>query len=141
MNNEVVLSFGSNVDESYVAAALSWIGHVLEDMRCSSIYKTPAVHGGPRDYSNAVVSGYSRYGFDTLNAMFKDYEYSQGRDAAARDRGIVAIDIDIVVWNDEVVRAWDYRQTFFKTGFSELAGAVVERQSDCQIDKVGYPHR
>jgi 2-amino-4-hydroxy-6-hydroxymethyldihydropteridine diphosphokinase len=126
MSSEVVISVGSNVNYGNVAKACGWLTTVLENAYCSRLYETPAVNGKGRPYVNAVISGYINSDLDQFNMILKEYEISAGRDDSCRKAGIVPIDIDIVVFKGEVIREWDYRQTFFKIGYSELAGSVVK---------------
>lgn len=123
--NRVVLSIGSNCGYEGVEKGLVWLSETLDDFCASSLYETPAVHGGTRNYINAVISGRTADDMSRFNALLKEYEVSAGRDERCRSLGIVPVDIDIVVFNGEVVREWDFRQNFFKIGYSELAGAPV----------------
>lgn len=82
---------------------------------------TPAVgnpNGSP--YHNAVIVGETIMELKDLNARFKEYELLLGRTEMARKADIVPIDIDIVIFNDSVIRNWDYRQNFFLTGYSQI---------------------
>ena len=125
MVSEVVLSVGSNCGSDNVRAACEWLEKMLDGPELSGLYQTPAVNGGTRDYVNAVVSGTTDMTLDSLNARLKEYELSCGRDENSRRSGIVTVDIDIVVFAGKVIREWDFRQTFFRIGYSELFSPVV----------------
>lgn len=127
MFSEVVISIGSNCGYDNVSAACGWLLSILDSAESSCLYETPAVNGGSHRYVNAVVKGKTDMGFDRLNEMFKQYEVSAGRDEACREKGIVPVDIDIVLFSGKVIREWDFRQTFFKIGYSEFSGSVIER--------------
>lgn len=118
----VVISLGSNCGprEENVQAATKYLGTLLTDMRASSIYETPEIHGLPRLYMNAVVVGNFSGDPDSLHEMCKIYEKENGRDEAARERGDVPIDLDIVMWNDEIIRPRDFSMEFFKIGYRQL---------------------
>lgn len=120
--NEVVLSIGSNVTPRYerVVDALSKLKGILEDCMASDIYETPEIHGIGRPYMNAVMTGTTNMSLDDLHQRTKQLELQAGRDAEARMRGEVYVDIDIVIWNREVIRPNDFRQTFFKIGAESL---------------------
>lgn len=118
----VVVSVGSNCGDraENVRGALEWLSAHIMDTRCSDIYETPEIHGKGSPYMNAVLVGSTPQDIAELNASFKKYELSQGRDADARAAGMVPIDVDIVVWNGEVIRPGDYAATFFKLGYGQL---------------------
>ncbi len=121
----VVLSVGSNCGCENVRVACEWLEKMLDRPVVSGLYQTPAVNGGIRDYVNAVVSGLTDMTSDSLNACLKEYELLCGRDESCRRSGIVPVDIDIVIFDGKVIREWDFRQTFFTIGYSELFSPVV----------------
>ena len=123
----VILSLGSNISSDYVTAAIEWLADVVSDMSVSSVYRTPAVKVGSRPYANAVAAGIIDMAPEMFNMALKRYEEQSGRNKEARLRGDVPIDIDIVVCDGIVVREWDFRQNFFKIGYSELQGSPVEK--------------
>lgn len=120
--SKVVLSIGSNYSdrEKNVAEALAWLGSILEGMKRSSIYETPDVAGHSANYFNAVAMGETSLSIEALDLSLKDYELRQGRDAEARRKGHVPVDIDIVIWNGEIKRPRDFRHDFFRIGFREI---------------------
>ncbi len=119
---EAVLSVGSNTPERArnVALALDWLKDLLDECSISSIYTTPDCCGGPTQYDNAVVRGLTSRSREDLEKEAKRYESEQGRDARARAAGIVPIDIDVVVYDREIVRPKDFSSGFFRIGYDEL---------------------
>lgn len=126
MSFHYILSVGSNCGFANVSRAVTWLAGQLSDFRASSLYDTPAANGGSGAYVNAVVEGTTGMDRESFNGLLKNYETDCGRDASCRSLGIVPIDIDIVICDGDVVREWDYRQNFFRIGYSELAGTLVE---------------
>lgn len=119
---EVILSVGSNCGDrqSQVADGTSWLQELLENSKQSSIYSTGDCHGGMRDYFNAVVKGVTSLSIEELDSHCKDYELSHGRTPEARSIGDVPIDIDVVVYDNEIVRPNDFRREFFQIGYQQL---------------------
>lgn len=95
----------------------------MRHTRFSAVYNTTAVNHHDHDYLNAVVLAETTKGLEQTTDMFKRYEATAGRTAATKVRGIVAIDIDIVVWNGETLRRSDFHQTYFQLGWQELSSA------------------
>lgn len=120
MSSRVTLCLGSNCSSRLVEEAIEWLGTVLTDVRSSGLYSTPPLKGNGDSYFNAVVTGSTSNSLDECNATFKTYERECGRDERCREKGIVPIDIDIVIWNDKVIRERDYIQNYFRIGYTRL---------------------
>lgn len=120
MVSKLVLSIGSNCNSSFVESAVDWLKDQLADFESSPFYETPSAKGDGKPYVNAVVSGNTTSDFEKFNSLLKEYEKASGRDSSCRESGLVPIDIDIVIWNDQILRPWDYRQTFFKIGYMAI---------------------
>ncbi|MDE7159952.1 MAG: 2-amino-4-hydroxy-6-hydroxymethyldihydropteridine diphosphokinase [Muribaculaceae bacterium] len=120
--HRVTLGVGCNCGDRHSAMtlAMEWLCTLLTGARCSAIYETEPVGGGTRNYLNAVVTGETLLSDTELNTLLKEYEYAHGRDAEARRRGDVWIDIDLVMSADNLLRPFDFSQDFFLQGYSEL---------------------
>ena len=126
MSHNVVLSLGSNYGDrrANVLSAVEWAKVILDFCRVSSVYETEEIHGKGSPYYNCLIGGTVDVSYENLIESTKRYELDNGRDRMARMAGYVPIDIDIVVWDGEVVRPSDYSQNFFKKGYSEIAGSL-----------------
>lgn len=121
--NAVIISIGSNTAEknNNVLKALNWFEGISDSFVSSGIYETPEVHGRGESYMNAVGRGYVSCNFETLLNLCKRYELLFGRTDEMRLLGKVPIDIDIVVWNDDIIRPLDFNREFFQIGYSEIS--------------------
>lgn len=119
---EATFCIGSNCGnrEANVGNALKWISGILKDGLHSPIYATPDCLGGQREYMNAVAIGKTKLLPDELERICKEYEISCGRDAAARASGDVAVDVDLVIYGNDILREKDYRCEFFMKGYRYL---------------------
>lgn len=120
--NTAVLSVASNLPQAHekVLECLNRLNQVLTGLRCSAIYHTPALKQANTLYFNAVAQGITPLDLEQLNALLKSHEEACGRNSEARARHEVPIDIDIVMWNGNVVKEKDYQQSFFQIGWQEL---------------------
>ena len=50
----------------------------------------------------------------------KKWEKQCGRDEEAKKHGIVPIDLDIVIWNDTVLRPKELSRDYFITGYRQI---------------------
>ena len=120
----VVLGLGSNCGDRYMSlkSAYRRLLDILDCPVCSSMYETPAVgEHAVGSYINAVVCGVTNLPSERLDSILKNLERAAGRDENARKRGEVPLDIDIVIYDDIVIRPRDYDQRFFQQGYQELS--------------------
>ena len=120
--NAIAVSIGSNVpqQQEQVVACIGWLKQTLTDASASSTYCTPAVGGHGADYTNCVVIGKTAATIQDITAQFKAYERQCGRTPECKALGLVPIDLDVVIFNGEVVREKDFNQIYFKIGWEEL---------------------
>lgn len=117
-----IFSIGSNCGDRRlnVSRGIEWLSKHLTDFSSSPIYATPDCHGGIKEYLNAVARGFTFCTPIALNQLCKQYELECGRDEDMRKNGNVPIDIDLVVYNGEVVRPNDFKREFFKKGYAMI---------------------
>lgn len=121
--NSFVICLGSNLEPraERIHSALNRTGSLGKIIKTSLIYETPEIHGKGDPYLNMVVTMESEKDVDTLNAHFKKIEVESGRDSICRKKGIVPVDIDIVIFNRETLRPMDFRQSFFQIGWQQIS--------------------
>lgn len=117
--NKAVIGVGANTTDGArrVKSAIKHLRDILTDYAASEIYFTPAV--GRQDapaYCNAVVEGLTPLDATELNARLKDYESACGRQKG----GEVVIDLDLVIFNDEILRRRDFEADYFSIGYQHL---------------------
>ena len=125
---KVTLSLGSNCGNrcALLSRAIEWLEGRLGAIETSDFYETPALADKEGrcthpTYMNAVVRGvYYGDGPVALQTEAKQYEEIMGRDAAARARGCVPIDIDVVISDGTVLRERDAGSRFFTIGLEQL---------------------
>ena len=120
---QVCFSLGSNFGDrkKNVLAGMDFLKSILTRFIISDIYETPEIHGKGKPYLNAVFQGETDKEYDVLNELLKSYEKGCGRDALARERGEVIIDIDIVKWDGKILRSEDFKREFFQIGYRKIA--------------------
>ena len=122
MNNAVVLSIGSNSAdrEAQMTNCIAWLRGIATLTKLSSVYNSPASNGKDPDYLNAVAEITSTLTHPELNKLLKNYERQCGRTPQSKALGSIPIDIDIVMWNGEVLRPKDFAQYYFAKGWNEI---------------------
>lgn len=120
--NRFVLSLGSNTSErrENVVAAIRYLKEVFTVSSVSSVYETLPWGGGVSMYANCVLSGATQMELDAVLALAKEWERKNGRDEIAKKCGIVPVDVDVVIWNDEVLRPKELEREYFMIGYRQI---------------------
>lgn len=117
--NKAIISLGSNTTDRIqkLTDAMSRLSSMVEKAtppyieNCQN-YNNP--------YLNIVAIVKTRLSYNELYDFFKDLEKFLGRVNGNRDDMPVAIDIDIVIFNDAVIRYRDYTSAYFVSGLKLL---------------------
>lgn len=123
MNTQVShIGIGSNSPDApqRIVAALDALSVHFSIAHASSTYSTPAINGVNPDYINAVVAISSPDSPEAITATLKKLEALVGRKAESKALGIVEIDLDLVVYQGQVLRPKDFCQEYFQIGYRQL---------------------
>lgn len=120
--NKIVLSIGSNCElrSQQMCNCIEWLSKMLKDVEVSHVYETPALNGVDNNYLNAVIMGAVCQDYDELRLILKQYERDCGRTIESKKNGVVPIDVDIVIWNDEILKKQDFNQSYFQIGWTHI---------------------
>lgn len=125
--NKAYLSIGSNTGDRLhnindaIARMLTYGVNIIDD---SSVYETPCCHGKGPDYLNCVLLVTFTTTYDVAVAITKNIERDMGRTPGDKITGNVPIDIDIVIWNDKIIRDADFAREYFTYGYKLLSPAT-----------------
>lgn len=132
--NTAVIGIGSNIEaERNIAAAISRLERLGRIAARSRFVRTAPV--GVKDqpnFLNGAVLLITADGRTGLLARLKAIEDALGRDRAAPKFGPRTIDLDIVVWNGEVVDDDYYSRDFLQNAVKEI---VPDIKFDPQTDR------
>lgn len=120
----VTICLGSNIPtkQQELQLALGWLCELMPTNRHTAPYTTPPEgnNAGDIDYLNAVFIGECNLTLETLTAMLKGYEYARGRRPEHKATISVIIDLDIVVYNHQIVRPEQKLTDYFSRGLLML---------------------
>ncbi|MCM1020742.1 MAG: 2-amino-4-hydroxy-6-hydroxymethyldihydropteridine diphosphokinase [Muribaculum sp.] len=121
--NIITLSIGSNTRRSRmrVACAIAWLKRHFSLVAVSDIYSTPEISGRFCDYSNAVAIIKSNLSAEVIEQHFKEYERCCGRTPASKIKGKIPIDLDLVIFNDFVIRSKELNHNHFSIGWHQIS--------------------
>lgn len=120
--NHCVLSISSNADaELNLALAKQRLQARFEDIVFSASLETkPFGLGYKSNFWNIAAVFQTDLEFDVLNQELKLLEQDLGRTSELKAQKIVPLDVDIILWNREVVREDYNRFPFLRELISEI---------------------
>ena len=123
--NNVVIGVGSNIQPGKnIPKMLDLLKMKVEVIRVSTLVKTkPIGIKDQPDYINGAVMINTDLDQANLKKVLKDIEILLGRDPAAHKFGPRCIDLDIIVWNGEIVDLDYYSRDFLKKSVQEVLNA------------------
>jgi 2-amino-4-hydroxy-6-hydroxymethyldihydropteridine diphosphokinase len=123
-NNNCIIGIGSNINaKQNIASMLQILSKKVEVLQVSSwITTSPIGIKNQPDFTNGAVK--IRTGLDSkkLTQLLKEIENQLGRDRTVAKFGPRTIDLDIIVWNGEIVDEDYYSRDFLQKSVAELSG-------------------
>jgi 2-amino-4-hydroxy-6-hydroxymethyldihydropteridine diphosphokinase len=120
--NTVIISIGSNIDaKKNIRLMLDLLSKETEIIKVSRLVKTkPIGIEDQPDFTNGAVKIETLLQRENLNQLLKSIEDQLGRDRTTPKFGPRTIDLDIVVWNGEIVDNDYYTRDFLRNSVVEL---------------------
>ena len=120
--NTAIIGIGSNIDaERNISAAKRMLGEKLNVLGESEFVRTRPI--GPRqqqDFLNGSLLLKTRLGRKQLKALLREVEIALGRGVKEDRYGPRKMDLDILVWNGEIVDSDVYEREFLRRSVVEL---------------------
>lgn len=113
-NNDVIIMLGCNIGDCSVNLdkATEALRKYIDIDASSPIISSPDITGKSSDYLNRVLHGKSKLTLDELETAIKQIEISMGRNRSTPSE--VIIDIDIVIFNSNIIKPSEYNSTPFQ---------------------------
>ncbi|MGL4293977.1 MAG: 2-amino-4-hydroxy-6-hydroxymethyldihydropteridine diphosphokinase [Bacteroidales bacterium] len=121
--NEVLISLGSNTPDGLenIRHAIRLIETKALSSKFSSVYKSEPVGKFKHAfYHNCVGIITTDRDQSEWNDFFKNAELQMGRTAEMRESGNVPLDLDIIVWNDNIIRPADLIAPYLQSGLKQI---------------------
>ena len=124
---KALISLGANTADKKqrVDNCITAISHIAHIMAKTPIYETPAEGSvATTEYANALLVIECKTEYEALRSTFKQWEIDAGRTPESKQQGIVSLDIDIISWNDHVIKERDMEFEYMKKGLQYLEGKL-----------------
>lgn len=117
-----VLCLGSNIvgREQIISRALIRLENICHIIAASSIYEAPDDSGLGGPYLNVVLVVTPRLPYDDFKSSLKRMETDFGRTSLSKSSGCMPLDVDIILWDGEIVDRYQYSRSYFQRGYHEL---------------------
>lgn len=126
---KIYICIGSNEPKAMklVREAGIAIGEFVGGMHMCGPYETrpypPAPPDGPA-YANAVICGETELDLQTIRNRLKELERLIGRRPEHKSSGKVVIDMDVVIYDNEICRRVEFEADYFRYGYDILVREV-----------------
>lgn len=129
MLNKVIVGLGSNQDkEKNMAHAVKLLCDYFVSIRFSgAVYTEPVNMLNPSLFLNQVAVAFTEEEPDDIIKYFKSVEKQLGRMPEDKLKESIPIDIDLLQWNDRVLKPSDIQRSYIQSALLMLSD---ERQED-----------
>lgn len=117
--HELTLCIGSNLQPLYAASKIEEATEMLE-AEGLAIIANSHVYPSASGYQNCVLRAETEAEYPLLLLATKAIERKLGRTPEMKERGEVPIDIDIVIFDHQVMRQADFDSAYFKKGLESI---------------------
>lgn len=120
--NTCIIAIGSNINaESNIAEMLKLLNKKVTVLQVSKMVKTkPIGITEQNDFINGAVKVETEFDYQKLKLTLKQIEDELGRDRLQEKFGPRSIDLDILVFNDEITDPDFYTRDFLRDSAKEL---------------------
>jgi 2-amino-4-hydroxy-6-hydroxymethyldihydropteridine diphosphokinase len=120
--NTAIIGIGSNIDSGKnIAQMLEILGSHVQIVKISTFLKTkPIGITNQPDFTNGAVKINTEFDRTNLEVLLKAIEDQMGRNRSAPKFGPRNIDLDLAVWNGEIVDNDYYTRDFLQKSVTEV---------------------
>lgn len=119
---KAVLCLGSNTvaREQIISRALVRLENICHITAASRVYEAPDDSGLGDPYLNVVLVVTPRLSYEDFKSSLKQMETDFGRTSLSKSAGCMPLDVDIIIWDGEIVDRYQYSRGYFQRGYHEL---------------------
>lgn len=120
--HDVIIAIGSNTNAHYtIEKAIDILNIIIENIQPTSLLDNQSVDFiYPCIFTNALVKGRTELSINQLEDALKDIEIKFGRTKEQVDKGIVVLDLDILLYDKCKCRIKDWEREYIKVLLKEL---------------------
>ena len=123
----IILSLGSNLNkEEQIRRAASELRALFPSIQFSTLVQTEA-HNCPEGtpaFLNQVAYAQTDKAAEDVKTLLKQIEQSLGRRKDDKQKGLIPIDLDLLLWGDLCLKPRDLQRDYVLCGLQELSLSV-----------------
>lgn len=122
--NHALISLAANDEkkETTIAHTFKQIEEYCVILNQTPVYRSEAAGAAQQpSYANALLQIETDKEYEELRNCFKKLERNAGRTPASKESGIIPLDIDIISWNETLLKNRDMEYDYMKRGLLLLA--------------------
>lgn len=121
--NQIIIALGSNeLPELHMEEATAELNNLFFSIRWSpAVYTEPIACLHPFPFLNRVAIAETSLDVEELHNVFKVLEKKLGRLSTSKQTGIIPIDIDLIQWNQQLLKPNDYDRVYVQEALRWLA--------------------
>lgn len=122
MKHQIVLGIGSNEDgEKHLALAKRLLLSTFDSLKFSEVLTTtPVDYPRKSPFLNQVAIGQTEYDYEMVASFLKKVEKHLGRTVQKEKEYRIPIDIDLIQWDDRLLKPSDMERDYIQSGLNEL---------------------
>jgi len=126
--NDCIIGIGSNIEAGYhIPEMLRLLAADVQILQISKMVQTKPIGITEQpDYTNGAVRIQTEMELEELSSYLKQLEDVMGRDRTQRKYGPRNIDLDILIWNNEIVDPDYFTREFLRKSAEELGFKSIE---------------
>lgn len=126
--NDCIIGIGSNIDADYhIPRMLRVLGASVNIVKVSQMVQTkPIGITDQPDFTNGAVRILTQMEREDLSLFLKQLEDKMGRDRSQQKSGPRNIDLDILIWNNQVIDPDYFTREFLRNSAAELGFIYIE---------------
>ena len=126
--NYCIIGIGSNIEAGYhIPKMLGLLAADVQIVQVSQMVQTKPIGITEQpDYTNGAVMIETEMELEELSSYLKQLEDTMGRDRTQKKFGPRNIDLDILIWNNEVVDPDYFTREFLRKSAAELGFESTE---------------
>lgn len=132
---ECVVMAGSNCDAGEsISCAFEALSRVFSDFVAGEAVRTPAVGEGYHgEFVNRAASFTSSRTASEVKGVLKNLEYEAGRRPGDKQRGVMPLDLDLLIFDGRVLKPSDMERDYVVSLLKALKAMPEDKKQACRF--------